>query len=371
MKPDTVLVRIIYDHQVFSLQDVGGATRYHYELARYLASVPDVQVELLLGLYRSAYPFHQLAAVRGQRAPLPPGMLRYALNEVIGTAASLVSGKYDVYHPTYFRFMPVIRARRIVTTHHDCVYEQFPHLFRDASTVILAKGNLYARADRIICISEASRRGLLEYYSVDAGKTCVVHHGLTALPRSPQAAQDLRSRLRRPFMLYVGIRNCHKNFSALLHAYHDARLSEQYDLLALGGGPLSATETAAIASFGMGNSVVAIPSVSDEFLSEAYATAELFVYPSLSEGFGIPPLEAMAAGCPVAASEVAAILEVCGDAPFYFDPGDVSSMVHALLAGVGERDARQRAIARGREVAARYSWERCGADTLAVYRECL
>ncbi len=368
-------MRIAYDHQVFSLQNAGGASRYHFELARYLASVPDVQVEMSLGLYGSVCRFEELASphlrVRGMRAGLPPGLLRYALNETIGTVTSAVAARFDIYHPTYFRSMPAIRARRMVVTHHDCVYEEFPHLFRDASAVIRSKGKLYAQADRIICISEASRRGLLAYYPVDAAKTSVVHHGLTALPRSPQAADDLHRRVRRPFLLYVGIRNYHKNFLALLQAYHEARLFEDYDLLALGGGPLSEKETAAIASLGVSEVVVAIPSVTDEFLAEAYAAAALFVYPSLSEGFGIPPLEAMAAGCPVAASKVTAIPEVCGDAPFYFDPLDVASITGALLTGINDIPARVRAIARGREVAAGYSWDKCGAGTLAVYRECL
>ena len=330
-------MRIRYDHQVFSLQDAGGASRYHYELARYLASVPDVQVEMSLGLYNSVCRFEELASphlrLRGTRAPLPPGLLRYALNETIGTVASAFASRFDIYHPTYFRSMPAIRARRMVVTHHDCVYEEFPHLFRDASAVIRSKGKLYARADRIICISEASRRGLLAYYPVDAAKTQVVHHGLTALPRSPQATADLRRQVRRPFLLYVGIRNYHKNFLAFLQAYHEAGLSSDYDLLALGGGHLTAKETAEVASLGLSEAVVAIPSVTDEFLAEAYTAAALFVYPSLSEGFGIPPLEAMAAGCPVAASHVAAIPEVCGDAPFYFDPHDEASITRALLSG--------------------------------------
>ncbi len=272
-------MRVLYDHQVFSLQDAGGASRYHFELARYLASIPDLQVELSLGLYRSVCRFEDLASphlrVRGLRASLPPGLLRYAVNEAIGTAASALAARFDIYHPTYFRSMSLVRARRMVATHHDCVYEEFPHLFRDASAVIRSKGKLYARADRIICISEASRRGLLQYYPVDAGKTCVVHHGLTFLPRSSQAAEQLRRRVRRPFLLYVGIRNYHKNFLALLRAFQEARLQEDFDLVALGGGPLSSNETAAMDSLGLSDSIVAIPSVTDEFLAKTCSTQNI------------------------------------------------------------------------------------------------
>jgi glycosyltransferase involved in cell wall biosynthesis len=121
---------------------------------------------------------------------------------------------------------------------------------------------------------------------------------------------------------------------------------------------------------GLTNSLVCIPAVADALLGEAYARAALFVYPSLSEGFGIPPLEAMAADCPVAASNVTAIPEICRDAPFYFDPYDVGSIARAMLAGVADGVDRSSAITKGKLVAAGYSWEKCGAMTLAAYREC-
>jgi glycosyltransferase involved in cell wall biosynthesis len=106
-------------------------------------------------------------------------------------------------------------------------------------------------------------------------------------------------------------------------------------------------------------------------LAEAYAGARLLAYPSLSEGFGLPPLEAMSFGCPELACHSSSIPEICGDAPFYFGPEDEESMQPALLQDVEDDEARHGAIARGREVLARYSWEKCGEETLAYYRECL
>jgi glycosyltransferase involved in cell wall biosynthesis len=368
-------LRIIYDHQLFSLQDVGGGSRYHYELIRYLSNDPDVRADLFLGLYRSAYPLHEVssssARVIGLRVPLPYGLVRYALNEVIESAASVFSGKYDIYHSTYFRFMPAVRSRALVATHHDCIYEQLPQLFPDAARVIRFKASLYGQAARIICISEFSRQGLLKYYDVDPGKTCVVYHGLNPLPRSLEAAKEVRGRTRRGFLLYVGNRDYHKNFLALLHAIRESRLSDEYDLLALGGGLFTEDEQNCVQALGLDACVHCLPRVTDEFLAEAYVAAALFVYPSLAEGFGRPPLEAMALGCPVAVSDATALPEVCRDAPFYFDPLDVASIARALLSGVNDAPARARAIVRGREVAAGYSWEKCGAETLAVYRECL
>jgi glycosyltransferase involved in cell wall biosynthesis len=113
-----------------------------------------------------------------------------------------------------------------------------------------------------------------------------------------------------------------------------------------------------------------IPRIGDAQLAEAYRAATLFVYPSLCEGFGFPPLEAMAAGCPALISNTSSLPEVCRDAPFYFDPEDPGSLERALLTAIHDEVARQQARQRGLQVAALYSWEKCACETLALYREC-
>ncbi len=109
----------------------------------------------------------------------------------------------------------------------------------------------------------------------------------------------------------------------------------------LAADPLNVREKAQIASLEMSDCVVSLPIVSDELLAEAYAGAKLFVYPSLNEGFGFPPLEAMSVGCPVLASRVSSIPEICQDAPFYFDPIDQGSFNRALLHAVSDEGARE------------------------------
>ncbi len=295
-------MRILYDHQVFSLQDAGGASRYFYEIAKYMAGVPDTQTELLLGINASVYPFRELDASRARVASLPnwlrPGSLRYMANEAWSNLKVTTLGKFDVYHPTAYLRMPMVRSQRVIATHHDCTHERFPELFPDVKKVLWARKWLLPRVDAIICVSESCRQDLLHFYNVDPCKTRVIYHGLAALPRSAEAAAVVRHKMRRDYILYVGMRAAFKNFRGLLQAIHDANLDDSVDLLVLGGGELSAEETALIAKLGLGSSVVAMPKVSDEMLAEAYAAAKLFVYPSLNEGFGIPPLEAMSLGCP-------------------------------------------------------------------------
>jgi glycosyltransferase involved in cell wall biosynthesis len=367
-------VRILYDHQVFSLQDAGGASRYFYELAKYLTAIPDVQTELLMGINDNVYPFGRLDSSKARVAALPkwlsPGTMRYIANEVWGNLKATTRGKFDIYHPTTYLKMPMVRAHRVIATHHECTHERYPELFPDVKKVLWARKWLFPRVDMIICVSESTRRDLLHFYDVDPAKTRVIYNGLTALPRDSQAAAMLKKQLRRDYLLYVGMRAAFKNFRGLLQAIHDAGLQDSLDLLVLGGGDLSGEETALIDSLGLGGSVVAMPKVSDELLAEAYAGAKLFVYPSLSEGFGIPPLEAMSLGCPVLASRGGSIPEVCGDAPFYFDAEDQSSFASQLLRALNDQAARDRAVKAGKVVATRYSWEHCGEQTLALYREC-
>lgn len=355
------------------MQDAGGASRYHYELMRYLSSLPDVETELFLGMNGTAYPYKKLSSanvrVTSFGGALHRGTLRYATNELLGNSIAPFRGQFDVYHPTHYRIMPLVRSRRIVVTHHDCIYERFP-VFRHVKEVLRAKKVTFARADAITCTSESARRDLLEFYAVDATKTRVIHLGVTPLPRSPLAAERLRAYTRREYLLYVGFRAGYKNFKGLLEAFRETGLYHSFDLLALGGEPLTQEEADLIAQLGLTGSIISVPAASDSLLAEAYAGAKLFVYPSLWEGFGLPPLEAMSVGCPVAASHISAIPEVCHDAPFYFYPADEDSFNSALLRGINDDEARQRAIERGREVARLYRWDKCGEETLALYREC-
>jgi glycosyltransferase involved in cell wall biosynthesis len=367
-------MRILYDHQVFSLQNVGGASRYHYELMRYLATVSDVNTELQLGISGTVFPFQQLASERSRvirsRGSLPPGIWRYLANEILGNSRSTLVGALDVYHPTLYRCMPLVRARRVVVTHHDCVQERFPQLFPDARRIVRAKRRLYARADAIICVSASSRKDLLEFYNVDVAKTRVIHHGLNRMSRSAGAADRLRVQLPREYLLFVGSRAHYKNFNSLLQAFHATGLHESLQLLVLGGGTLTDEESVLAHKLNLRNRIVVFPVVTDALLAEAYAAATLFVYPSLCEGFGFPPLEAMASGCPTLVSHTSSLPEICRDAPFYFNPDDQSSLETALLRAVNDEKARKQAVERGIQVAAEYSWNKCGQSTLTLYREC-
>jgi glycosyltransferase involved in cell wall biosynthesis len=138
-----------------------------------------------------------------------------------------------------------------------------------------------------------------------------------------------------------------------------------------GGGAWSDVERAAIAEYALENRVVLLPRVDEARLGALYRAAALFVYPSLYEGFGLPPLEAMSAGCPVLVSRTSSLPEICGDAAYYFDPAAKGALQQELQRLLGDAALRIAKVEAGRARVGRYTWESAATGTLAVYREAL
>jgi glycosyltransferase involved in cell wall biosynthesis len=367
-------MRIFYDHQVFSLQDAGGVSRYHYELIRNLQNSSAVQIQLLMGINASVMPFSELrnlqTRITGWRTRIRPGYIRYAVNEMTSTVMAQLQGSFDIYHPMLYRALPFVRHRRLVVTHHDCTHERFPKMFHNASFIMERKRKLFSQADAILCVSESSRRDLLNFYDVAEQNTHVVYHGFSPLPIPPSFAEPtIPSRL--PYLLYVGSRAEYKNFSLLLHAFSRSGLTRDYRLMVVGGGAFSAQEQAKIDSLNLADQIILIPKADEAMLAIAYRDAALFVYPSLYEGFGFPPLEAMSLGCPVLVHRTSSLPEVCGDAAFYFDHSDVDELSRALVSTLQDDTGLAMKHRLGQQQVKLYDWARTAANTLNIYRALL
>ena len=364
-------MRIFYDHQVFSLQDAGGVSRYQYELLRNLRAYSDVQVELLMGMNASVMPFpglrNQQIRVHSWKTGIRPGYQRYAINETLSSVISQRLGSFDIYHAMLYRATPFVRRRRLVVTHHDCTHERFPQMFHNASFIIQRKRKLFTQADAIICVSESSRRDLLHFYDVDEKKTHVVYHGFSPLHLEPSVT-DSADASRVPYLLYVGSRAEYKNFPLLLEAFSRSGLAANYRLMVVGGGEWAAEEQARITSLGLAGQVTLIPKADETTLARVYRDAALFVYPSLHEGFGFPPLEAMSLGCPVLVHRTSSLPEICGDAAFYFNVSDADELARALVSTLQNAPGLVMKRQLGEQQVKLYDWSRTAANTLNVYR---
>lgn len=369
-------MRILYDHQAFSLQSYGGITRVFSEIIRYLNTQPGLATDVLLGFSGNKADFESLVSPPG-RVIRPGGALfssrplNYAVNELVSAAASLSLGRYDVYHSTYYRFMPFIRAARRVATHHDCVPEMFPKLFPDSGALIRLKRALFSKADLILCVSAASRADLLRFYDVAEEKCVVVHNGVTIMTRQPSGADELTRIVDGEFILHVGVRHSYKNFDGLLRGYSASGISRTHQLLVLGGGPASKEDRDLVDRLGLSVRIVFVPFSSAALLAEAYAKAALLVYPSLYEGFGLPPLEAAALGCVSLVASNPATVEVCEDAVFFFDPSSADDLARMLPIALNDSAGRVARLQRARNLVTRYSWAACGSKTLDAYRRLL
>ncbi|MGI8770598.1 MAG: glycosyltransferase family 4 protein [Acidobacteriaceae bacterium] len=365
-------MRIFFDHQVTSLQDAGGVSRYHFELVRELGRRTDARVEYLLGWNASVLPFRELASptvrVLSRTTSLRPGIARYGLNALLTNAVAPLRGCFDIYHSTYQRWEPGVRYRRMVATHHDSTPERFPELFPDAAAVIERKRRLYQRADAILCVSQASRADLLHYYEVDPGKVEVVYHGFRPLE---SAGEDRHPLQGTPYLLYVGSRATYKNFEALLRAMASGAVPESMALLVAGGGHWLPKELERLQALGLERRVTLLPRVEETELANMYRHASLLVYPSLYEGFGFPPLEAMSLGCPVLVSRTSSLPEICGGAAFYFDPGDHAALVDCLASLLADERVRRSRVELGRAQVERYTWKSAADATFALYCRCL
>lgn len=275
----------------------------------------------------------------------------------------------DIIHETYFALSPVGNARRRVVTIHDMINELFAEQFSFAKRVTAAKRAAVNRADHVICVSENTRRDLVRLFGVDPARTSVIHLGYSITAEADINISDFGR--RRPILLYVGDRSVkYKNFAALLQAYSRSHILRGFDLVAFGGGPFRPNELKQIMQLGI-NDRVRVECGSDQELAEHYRTATAFVYPSMYEGFGLPPLEAMSHGCPVVCSNGGSIPEIVGEAAVYFDPNNLEEL-RVTMERVATTEALQADLrSRGYDRIAAFSWDKCAAATAQVYRELM
>lgn len=367
-------MRIFVDHQAFSLQSRGGITTVFFELIRHLNAQPDISTDVCLGFSSTSANFEEIISPRSRvihlgRALVQQRTLNYLANDALSGAIAPFLGKYDIYHSTLYRFLPTVRAKFRVATHHDCVPEVHPELFPDSSRIIRFKRRMFREADLILCVSAASRSDLLRFYDVIPEKAVVVHNGISQMRRQPQGEAELRAAISGDFLLYVGARYSYKNFDGLLRTYSGSELKQSYSLLVLGGGSPTAKETDLISKLDLSGKIKFVPAASDALLAEAYAQSKLLVYPSLYEGFGMPPLEAASAGCVSLVAANPATLEICRDGVFYFQLADREDFSRMLWKAVTDESERTVRVERAARLLRDYTWENCSRNTLAAYRE--
>jgi len=330
-----------------------------------------------------------VAGTRGDRPPAPSGC-RYApsiLSErtharvwhrlKLPLPVELWTGRVDAFHATDFTLPRTRPLTRTVLTIHDLAFEKYPDETMPGMLDFLrsAVPESAQRADHIIAVSEATRRDVIDMYSVPAEKVTAIAHGVST-PYSPvvsgrETAVRDNYRLRDgPFVLTVGTLQPRKNHLRLVQAF--ARVRSDASLVIAGGkGWHYAAVRSEVERLNLGERVIFTGFVADADLPDLYRAATVFAYPALYEGFGLPALEAMACGVPVVASNTSSLPEVVGEAGLLVDPMDVDALAdaisHVLEDSALRADLRDKALARAKQ----FTWQHTAEMTRQVYRNLL
>jgi glycosyltransferase involved in cell wall biosynthesis len=362
--------------------DRGGIGRYSARLAEALAALPHLDLALL-------YHAPQSARLPGPLASLPTRHLqmgskqwrgRVALAHLLGRSLQQWVEPCDLFH-AMDHLLPPLRDVPSVFTVHDLAFLAHPetHLRTNRAYLGFMMPRFVRAATRVIADSEATRRDVLRHYNLPPDKVRVVHLGVEPMfrpldPAQARALVSVRQRLAEPYILFVGTLEPRKNLTGLLAAYRRL-VQERVEAprLAIAGAPgwLYEEVYRQVRTWGLGERVSFLGRVPDADLPPLYSAAAAFAYPSLYEGFGLPPLEALACGAPVVCSNRSSLPEVVGDAALLVDPTNHGALATALGRLLDDAALRQQLRARGLARAAEFTWERAATATARVYTEAL
>ncbi len=367
------MLRVLYDYQIWTMQKYGGVSRYFYELIKRGTESRLFRAEVWAGLIKNEYGLEKLSGedllVRGKKIPDLPRtgrawqVLGLVNKNLFNGWFRLCQNRYDIYHPTYYHTGAKRFKGRQVITVFDMIHELYPQLFLADDTTSRSKKLAVESADAVIAISESTKRDLINMLGIDEQKVFVVYLA-NSLVHDPGGYEAI---IQKPYILYVGNRRGYKNFVHFIQAYAlNRRIMSDFQLVVFGGEKITPAERRELEELKVHEKVNQITG-DDEVLINLYKNAACFVYPSLHEGFGIPPLEAMHYGCPVAASNAGSIPEIVGEAGVLFNPRQPEDIARALEMVLYDEELRESLVKKGYQHEKMFSWERCARETGAIY----
>lgn len=370
-------MRIVIDAQPL-LEPLAGIGRYAKSL---LDAFSSLELEDDFSLFYGA-------SLRPRRVKLPefsnprlkpelirfPGKVFRLLTEKLRVLPdSALTGACGLYHGLNY-YVPRGGFRKIVNI-YDMSFMLFPgHFTKERLRDIGRKARVSGgRADAVITGSRSAKQDIVDLLKLPEEKVRVVYNGVgkhfRPLGEEEKNEYRIRKRLPEKFILYVGTIEPRKNLINLARAYH--RLDPKGVSLVLAGGKgwLSDGLFEEIRKLNLGDRVLLTGYVPEEELPALYSSALCFAYPSIYEGFGFPPLEAMACGTPVVAGDRSSLPEVIGDGGLCVDPGDPEKLADAICSFLHDEKLRGVMAGKGVRRAARFTWEKCASETYGIYRE--
>lgn len=370
-------MKVLYDHQTFTGTQYGGISRYFYELMNAFSGRNDIEFELAIKFSNSEYlkevsyshPVGYQKLAKNRRA----NQVFSRLNRLY-SSTKLSLGNFDIFHPTYYHsyFLNKIGTKPLVLTFHDVISEKYGETYPVFGKGLSGlKQKLLQRADVVISVSQATKRGILEYFEIDESKIKVVPLG-NYLAKQALKTKDLNNNLNLPerYVLFVGNRDYYKNFVGFVEAISPTLAKDKdLKLVCAGGGGFKVEEKALFQRNHLQDQIVYHPIFNDSTLIELYEKAQVFVFPSLMEGFGLPVLEAMSCGCPVALTDGTSFNEIAENAGVYFEADNSESIQAAVEKVIYDTELQRLMRMRGYQRLPDFKAENTAQQTLAVYKE--
>lgn len=303
----------------------------------------------------------------------------YSIGEQLFVPVNLALEGARVFHAPHY-VLPALTPCRSIVTIHDCIHLKFPRYLPSRLAYAYAWTQLWIatrRARRVITVSKVSKKDIIHFFDTPAEKITVIPNAIDErfTVRPTETEMDLvrqRYQLPKRFAMYAGNAKPHKNLKRLIDAFSLVRQRGLDELgLLITGSEISrhAELRRAVHRYGLHKHVRFLGFQTEKVLTVLYRLADVFVFPSVYEGFGLSPLEAMASGTPVVASNVASLPEVLGDAAMLVDPYDPKSIADGIIRVVDNRTMSEDLIQKGYARAKRFSWENSVRRINEIYQE--
>jgi len=300
---------------------------------------------------------------------------KYSLSELLSLSYQSSRLNVDVFHEPHYTLPVGLRCRSVVTM-HDLIHISFPQYYSGLKRFYARQMIAHAcrAANVVLTDSEYVKKELMIRFGVSTERIRVVRLGVASTFRETKGDDEVqrfknRYGVKRPLILYVGGLKPHKNIPTLLRAVSEIRKSDDIQV-GFVGESITANEQLQrlVENLQLNDTIIGFGRLSERELALAYASALVLVLPSEYEGFGLPVIEAMAAGAPVIGANAAAIPEVVGEAGLLFHPHDVGDLATKILSLLHNQHLRNDLIQRGRANSLRFSWEECAKETLRIYQ---